>query len=182
MDVLPEPVVVARALSHKSMKIIFLYISICFTFSGFSQNSLKALLKKYNKETVPYIYVKQLKKQTPLPVFLDAREPFEYKVSHLKNAIHVGYDNFKIDHIQNKITNKNTKIVVYCSLGIRSEVIADKLEKAGYNHVENLYGGIFEWKNNNLPVYNAHEKETDSVHTFSKAWSKWIKKGIKVYE
>jgi len=33
---------------------------------------------------------------------------------------------------------------VYCSLGIRSEVIAKKLKKAGYTNVFNLYGGIFE--------------------------------------
>ncbi|MFB9105669.1 rhodanese-like domain-containing protein [Algibacter miyuki] len=78
--------------------------------------------------------------------------------------------------------NKDTQIVVYCSLGIRSESIADSLKQAGYTHVENLYGGIFEWKNNNFPVYNSEEKETDSIHTFNKAWSKWLKKGIKIYE
>ncbi len=160
----------------------FFYIFICVAFSGFSQNSLKSLLKKYNTESVPYIYVKQLKKQTTPPILLDARELPEYQVSHLKNAIFIGYDKFKIESIQKKIPNKNTKIVVYCSLGIRSETIADSLKKAGYKHVENLYGGIFEWKNNNLPIYNSAEKETDSIHAFSKEWSKWVKKGVKVYE
>ncbi|NMH87299.1 rhodanese-like domain-containing protein [Flavivirga algicola] len=162
-------------------KILF-YIFVCFAISGFSQNNLKSLLKKYNDESTPYIYVKQLKKQTVPPVLLDARELPEYKVSHLKNAIHIGYNTFKIENVQKKIPDKNTKIVVYCSLGIRSETIADSLKKAGYNHVQNLYGGIFEWKNNNLPIYNSSEKETDSIHAFSNAWSKWVKKGVKVYE
>ncbi|AUP80237.1 rhodanese-like domain-containing protein [Flavivirga eckloniae] len=162
-------------------KLLF-YIFICFTASGFSQNKLKSLLKKHNKESIPYIYVKELKEQATLPILLDARESSEYKVSHLKNAIYVGYDNFKINTVKTKIPNKNAKIVVYCSLGIRSESIADSLKKAGYNNVENLYGGIFEWKNNNLPIYNSEEKVTDSIHAFSKTWGKWIKKGTKVYE
>lgn len=164
------------------MNKLFFYIFICFTVTGVSQNSLKSLLKKHNKENIPYIYVKQLEKQIPQSILLDAREWSEYKVSHLKNAIYVGYDTFKIDSVQKKIPNKNTKIVVYCSLGIRSETIANNLKKVGYHNVENLYGGIFEWKNNNLPIYNAAEKVTDSIHAFSKAWSKWVKKGVKVYE
>ena len=72
--------------------------------------------------------------------------------------------------------------MVYCSVGIRSESIADSIKKAGYYNIENLYGGIFEWKNNNFPVYNSAQKETDSIHTYNKTWSKWLKKGIKVYE
>ena len=113
---------------------------------------------------------------------LDSREKQEFETSHLKGAIFVGYDFFNMDSIEEQLQNRNAEIVVYCSLGIRSEDIAEKLKKAGYQNVKNLYGGIFEWKNNNLPVYNAAEKETDSVHTFSKAWSKWLIKGIKVYE
>ena len=72
--------------------------------------------------------------------------------------------------------------MVYCSLGVRSEDIAEQLKKAGYNKVKNLYGGIFEWKNNGFPIYNLENKETDSIHTFSMKWSKWLKKGIKVYD
>jgi 3-mercaptopyruvate sulfurtransferase SseA len=71
---------------------------------------------------------------------------------------------------------------VYCSLGIRSETVASKLKKAGFTNVYNLYGGIFEWKHNDFPIYNSNEKETDSIHAFSKDWSKWAKKGIKIYD
>lgn len=166
------------------MKKKLLYILILFSITSlsYSQKTLSKLLEKYNKESVPYIYVNQLEKQTARPILLDAREWSEYKVSHLKNAIHVGYDEFKIESVQKKIPSKNTRIVVYCSLGIRSNSIANRLKKAGYNNVENLFGGIFEWKNNNLPIYNSVEKKTDSIHAFSEAWGKWVKKGIKIYE
>ena len=72
--------------------------------------------------------------------------------------------------------------MVYCSLGIRSEDVAEKLKKAGYTNVLNLYGGIFEWKNNDFTIYDSEEKETENVHTFDEAWSKWLTKGIKIYD
>ena len=140
------------------------------------------LLKQYKKNTVPYISVQELAMPNKNIFILDSRGFNEYETSHIKNAIHVDYDYFKLDSVQKIIPNKTSKIVVYCSVGIRSETIAEKLKKAGYTDVQNLYGGIFEWKNNDFSVYNSNEKETDSIHTFSKEWSKWLKKGIKVYE
>lgn len=164
------------------MKKIFLFIFIGISVSGFSQKKLSKLLKKQNTESIPYISVEALQNEKEDVILLDSREEKEFKISHLKNAICVGYDSFNLDFVQPKLPNKESKIVVYCSLGIRSEDIAEKLKKAGYTNVYNLYGGIFEWKNNDLEVLNSQEKSTDSIHTFSKAWSKWLNKGIKVYE
>lgn len=165
------------------IKHLTLYIITLVSLSGFSQKTLSKLLNQHNSESIPYINVNDLKNNNSDIIFLDAREQKEYNISHIKNAIFVGYDFFNIDSInKNKALKKDSKIIVYCSLGIRSEDIAEKLKKAGYTNVENLYGGIFEWKNNNLPVYNTKEKETDSIHVFSKNWSKWLKKGIKTYE
>jgi len=140
-------------------------------------------LNKYNTESIPYISVNDLKKETNKVVLLDSREPKEFKVSHLKNAICVGYDNFDINKTIKKLpADKNTKIVVYCSLGIRSEDVAEKIKKAGYTNVYNLYGGIFEWKNQDNTVVNSKNKPTKKVHTFNKDWSKWLLKGEKIYE
>lgn len=163
------------------MKYFLTYISI-FVFSyAISQESLAEVLNKYNDESIPYIFVNELKAEKSV-VIIDAREPEEYNVSHIKEAIFVGYKNFKIESFTSKIKNKNKKIVVYCSLGVRSEDIAKKLKDAGYTNVYNLYGGIFEWKNNNLNVYNANNQLTENIHTFSKQWSKWLTKGEKRYE
>ncbi|WP_299228376.1 rhodanese-like domain-containing protein [uncultured Psychroserpens sp.] len=163
------------------MKKILLFIIALVTFQLQAQENIDELLNEYNQNNIPYISVKELAKTKTKPIILDAREPQEYQVSHLKDAICVGYDSFELDAIEQQIPNKDDTIVVYCSLGIRSEVIADKLKKAGYTNVTNLYGGIFEWKNKNYSVYNSKEQETDSVHTFSKEWSKWLKRGQKVY-
>lgn len=164
------------------MKKLILLLFIGFSVTGFSQKKLSKLLKQQNTESIPYISVTDLKNETEEVILLDSRESKEYKTSHLENAICVGYDSFNLASVEPKLPNKDSKIVVYCSLGIRSEDVAEKLKKAGYTNVHNLYGGIFEWKNNNLEVLNAQEKATDSIHTFSKAWSKWLNKGVKVYE
>jgi len=164
------------------MKYNLFLLLLLHGFSLFAQKSIDKLLKQYNDNSVPYISVQELAMPKTEATILDSRELNEYQTSHLKNAIYVGYNQFKMDSVYKKIPNKNTKIVVYCSVGIRSESIADSLKKGGYKNVHNLYGGIFEWKSNNFPVYNKNEKETDSIHTFNKTWSKWLKKGIKVYE
>lgn len=113
------------------------------------------------------------------PVFLDAREKEEFTVSHIPGALWVGYDDFELS--RTSTLDKNTPIVVYCSVGYRSERIARKLKKAGFTDVSNLYGGIFHWVNEDHPVVDEHG-ETQRVHTYNEKWSKWLLKGEKVYE
>jgi len=164
------------------MKFISPVLIILISTFSFSQETMSDLLKKYNTKSIPYISVQELAMPKTNAIILDAREAKEFETSHIKNAICVGYDFFDLESISEKIPNKDAKIVVYCSLGIRSEDIAEKLKKAGYNNVLNLYGGIFEWKNKDFTVYNSEGTQTEKIHTFSKEWSKWLTKGIKVYE
>ncbi|MFI1745283.1 rhodanese-like domain-containing protein [Thalassobellus sediminis] len=164
------------------LKVYYIFVFLLIVQISSAQKTLNKLLKKYNDNSIPYISVDTLQTKIQDVIILDAREFLEYKISHIKSAIHVGYNNFNLKNITNQLNNKNIPLVVYCSLGIRSQDIAKKFKKAGYNNVENLYGGIFEWKNKNLKVYNYKEKETDSIHAFSKAWSKWLTNGIKIYD
>ena len=164
------------------MEKILFFICVCFSVSSFSQETLSELLKKHNNQSIPYISVQELAMPKTEAIVLDARELSEFEVSHLKNAIYVGYSKFQIDFIQDKIKDKDQVIVVYCSLGIRSEDIAEKLKSSGYTNVLNLYGGIFEWKNKDFKVFNSEEKETDNIHVFNEFWSKWLTKGSEIYE
>jgi len=137
-------------------------------------------LKKFNTESVPYIEVNTLNSLNHL-VLLDAREKEEFEVSHLENAVWVGAKTFDLDSVVTKIEDKDAEIIVYCSIGVRSENIGEKLMGAGYTNVKNLYGGIFAWKNEGRPVYDPAGNETEKVHVFSKHWGKLLKKGDKVY-
>jgi rhodanese-related sulfurtransferase len=144
---------------------------------------LDELLQQYNTRSIPYISVEELKmfQQNKDLVLLDAREPEEFKVSHIKGAVFSGYSNFSAEAISESIKDKSVLIVVYCSLGIRSEKISEKLKAEGYSNVRNLYGGIFEWKNKGFAVFDSEGKETEKVHAYSKNWSKWLTKGEKIY-
>ena len=163
---------------YKIFTLSFLLLS--FLVNG--QESIEKLLKTHNKESIPYISVQELAMPKTDAILLDSREFIEYETSHLKDAIHVGYDKFNIENITTSITDKSTTIVVYCSLGIRSEDIAEQLEKVGYTNVYNLFGGIFEWKNKDFTVYDIENKPTENVHAFSKEWSQWLLKGNKIYD
>lgn len=164
------------------MKYIGCIILFIISTTGFSQKTLSEVLKKYNSETVPYISVQELAMPKTKALILDTREQSEYAISHIEDAVFIGYNNFQLDAFERFHPKKNAAIIVYCSLGIRSETIGKKLKNAGYTNVQNLYGGIFEWKNNGFPVFNSQGKETDSIHAYSKEWGKWSQKGIKVYK
>lgn len=146
-----------------------------------AQRTLDNTLKLLNKETVPYIQLENLQLEDST-ILLDAREFGEFEVSHLKNAVWVGNSDFDPDKVLQTIKDKDKPIVVYCSIGVRSEDIGEKLQELGYSNVKNLYGGIFEWKNNNGTVYNSQGVETDSVHAYNRLWGRLLKKGVKVYE
>jgi rhodanese-related sulfurtransferase len=166
------------------MKVILAFIiCLCFIKPAISQKSIDKLLERYNTKSISYISVEELRmfQMNDNVTILDAREPEEFKTSHLKSAINVGFNDFTSEENQIQKLKKNTTIIIYCSVGIRSEQIGEKLKKAGFTNLKNLYGGIFEWKNKGYPIIDSEGKETENVHTFSKIWSKYLTAGNPVY-
>lgn len=111
-------------------------------------------------------------------IYLDAREKEEYEVSHIDHALWAGYNTFKVKRF--KELPKDSKIVVYCTVGYRSEKVTEKLEKAGFTNVSNLYGGIFEWVHSGKKVYN-DSGATQNIHTFDSDWAQWLETGNKIF-
>lgn len=163
-----------------NLTILLLVLFVNFA-SG--QKSLKKLLKANNSHSIPYISVAELRmhQMNDSVVILDAREPNEFQVSHIASSKNVGFNDFSSEEKQLQQLSRNTQIVVYCSIGIRSEQIGEKLKKAGFTNVRNLYGGIFEWKNKDYPVIDSIGIETENIHTFSKIWSKYLHTGNPIY-
>lgn len=113
-------------------------------------------------------------------IVLDIRSEEEYAVSHIREARFVDYESFEPSRLADLDTTR--KVVVYCSVGYRSERVGEKLGNLGFDEVYNLYGGIFQWKNQGYEVVNPGGNVTDSVHTYNRRWGKWLEKGVKVYE
>ena len=161
------------------MRLSILFLPLLFlSQSCLPQKSIEAALSKYNTNSVEYTFVEDLKKDEA--VLFDTRKFEEYEVSHIENATWVGYKKFDIESIEERFPDKATPIVVYCSIGVRSEDIGEKLLEAGYTEVKNLYGGIFEWTNAGNSLIDS-VGTTKKIHGYNKQWSKLLRQGQIVY-
>lgn len=163
-------------MSKKIAIFLFLFFPVA-VFSQIKNPDFKEMLDDLYEHSVPLISVDSLKHMKNV-YLLDAREKEEFEVSHLKNAKNVGYIWFDMRKVAD--IPKNAKVVVYCSVGYRSEKIAEKLLNNGFQKVYNLYGGIFEWVNQHHPVYKTNGVQTAEIHTYNKSWEKWISNGNKI--
>jgi rhodanese-related sulfurtransferase len=166
---------------HK-LAYLFFYLT-AFVQSACGQNSPNRLghcqNPRFDREVaawlsfkVPAIDVDSLHKALGTVTVLDAREPKEYAVSHIPGAVNCGYDRFDLSQLEG--LDKTRPIVVYCSIGYRSEKIAQKLTKAGFTNVSNLYGSIFEWANRGYPMLGPDEQPTARLHTYNRSWGRWV--------
>lgn len=161
----------------KYLILSFLFIS--FQSIGQSPEYIK-LLESYYDDTETISIAAAAKKMNVEKIFfLDTRESDEFNVSHIDGAQCVGYDDFKITSVSN--ISKSAEIIVYCSIGSRSQTIAKKLSEAGYTNVKNIYGGFFHWANSGYPMVNDQGKDTAFIHGYSKEWGKWVTNGITIY-
>jgi len=136
------------------------------------ENPIYALvLRILLSESIDQISVSEAQ-QLQAPIWLDTRTWPEYEISHIKDAIWVGEslsDKSFLDTIA-----KTQTIVVYCSIGYRSENLSYNLTRLGYTKTRNLYGGIFEWVNQKYPVYNQCAIPTKRIHSYNKFWKLWV--------
>ncbi|WP_133273185.1 rhodanese-like domain-containing protein [Hymenobacter radiodurans] len=143
----------------------------------------RQMLKTLYRETVPTIQpaalADLLRAKSQKVVLLDTRTPAEYKVSHLTGAKFVNFDSFE----KNEFTglSRDQTVVVYCSVGARSERVGERLKALGFRDVRNLYGGVFQWVNEGRPIYNA-AGPTRQIHPYSALWSVWLRQGEQVYK
>ena len=122
--------------------------------------------------SVPTIGVRELKDIQNEVYIFDAREEEEYRTSHIEGARYLGYKKFEKQNLAD--VPKNAKVVLYCSVGYRSEKIGERLLKMGFTDVNNLYGSIFEWVNQGYPIVGPDGEPTRKVHTYNSKWSQWI--------
>ncbi len=109
----------------------------------------------------------------PQPFVLDARSQAEYEISHIKTAV-------RIDPVAPSLTalstvSKDTPIIVYCSVGYRSAKVAQQLQKQGFFQISNLSGGLFQWANEERPLFKDDGHPTQLVHPYDAIWGKMLK-------
>lgn len=84
----------------------------------------------------------RLNREDARPVILDVREPWELKVCALPNCAHI-----PMGQIPSRLTelDPQAELVVVCHHGIRSQQVANYLERRGFGRIYNLRGGVDAW-------------------------------------
>lgn len=160
--------------------ILFIFQTIGFVWTQEIEPEYKKMIeKKYDFPTINPDSLEANLSNVDY-VILDTRERDEYTVSHIPGALRFGYDNPNYDLLKDIDTSKT--IVLYCSIGVRSEKIGETLEDKGFNSVFNLYGGIFLWADQNRPMETVENDKTTEVHGYNRFWGRWVKKAPVVYE
>lgn len=106
------------------------------------------------KSRVKEIDIGQLQQLAEPYLLIDVREDREWQNGHLPEAIHLGKGVIERD-IETAVTDKNTKLVLYCGGGFRSALAGDMLQLMGYADVLSLAGGYTAWVNAGLPIVKA---------------------------
>jgi rhodanese-related sulfurtransferase len=163
-------------MQKNTLSLLFLLL----TASLMGQRTMEKTITKLVKGDVPLVHVTELSVNTSY-ITLDTREKEEFDVSHLPGAHYIGYTDFDPKKMVDLIPGKNATVVVYCSIGVRSEKIGKKLMAMGYTDVKNLAGGIIQWKNKGQTVVDSFGNETDKIHTYNRLFGLLLNKGKKVY-
>lgn len=132
--------------------------------------SFEEMLNGLLEGTVPQISTEELAAKKPA-VVLDSRSKEEFDVSHLEGARWVGFKKFDIASLSD--VDRDEPIVIYCSVGKRSELIGEQLQKAGFSNVRNLRGGLFQWANEGRPIVDS-TGPSSTVHPYDKNWGRWL--------
>jgi len=159
------------------LKVFFLSTLLLCAFTTTAQeSSFNTMVDALISRRVPVLSVEELQTK-PNIILLDTRTKAEYDVSHIENAVWVGEKNWDLKSLKQ---NKEQTVVVYCSVGYRSEKLVKKLLHLNFKKTFNLYGGIFDWVNKGYHVEN-NRGITNSIHGYDKSFVRWIEKGVVIF-
>ncbi|MCZ7529144.1 MAG: molybdopterin-synthase adenylyltransferase MoeB [Acidimicrobiia bacterium] len=101
--------------------------------------------------------------------FLDVREQDEVDQGVVPGAVHIPRGHLE-SQVENRLTDRDAPVVVYCAGGVRSAFAARTLEELGYTDVVSMAGGYGRWKDEGRPwvtpaVLTADQRDRYQRHT-----------------
>lgn len=82
---------------------------------------------------------------------VDVREPNEYAEGHIEGARNIPLAKIE-ERIAELESHRDLPILLNCQSGTRSLAAGKKLTRLGFTQVFELKGGMFAWKDQNLPT------------------------------
>lgn len=153
--------------------ILGLFIAAFALFFSIYQRGYYTLWQMGSVERIDAFQAEKLMKESELTV-LDVREENEYNISHLPGAIR--YQDDLLDGL-----SPDQPILVYCTVGLRSNDLAKKLSDQGFRKVYEIKGGILSWANKGKVINDSGGQKTDTLHTYNKFFSPFLRSGKSVY-
>lgn len=174
-----------------------LLMSLVMSASSFANETAttdnKALNKTHAKVSKSYEGVSHINADTLASMdkesflIFDVRERDEFDVSHIENSTWVKpsmeADEFYVVYGEQI---KDKTLVLYCSVGVRSSRLAEKLmtsrPAANNSPIYNLEKGIFGWHNESRPL-ELNSDSTDFVHPYNRLWGRMVnRKDLRRYK
>lgn len=120
---------------------------------GFLQivNDAKSRVKEENVEQA-----QRRLEENPGARLVDVREDDEFRAGHVKGAVHLGKGVIERD-VEKVFPDKNIELHLYCGGGFRSALVADNLQKMGYQNVISIDGGFRGFKAANAEIVSGDE-------------------------
>jgi rhodanese-related sulfurtransferase len=121
--------------------------------AGYLRNGLRSLetrpdLIVFTERLSAPFAAELLSSSQPL-VLIDVRTPRERGQKKISGSL-----SFPLNHLLERAAElpKNRALLVHCAGGYRSSIAASILQKAGFEHVSEIAGGIAAWETAKLPV------------------------------
>lgn len=107
-------------------------------------------MKDTGKHLSPKEWKEMIEKKDPNTILVDVRNEYEWKVGHFEEAILPNLKTFKdfkeyIDELKHKYAPSNTKVMMYCTGGIRCEIYSCLMKNKGFDNVFQLEGGVIKY-------------------------------------
>lgn len=84
-------------------------------------------------------------------VAVDIRDRKDFNAGHITGAIHLPLSS--LDKKMHELEKyKDKQIIVVCKMGSSANLAVSKLQKAGYQQVARLKGGMMQWQTDSMPV------------------------------
>lgn len=84
-------------------------------------------------------------------VLIDVREESDWREGHVEGATHLRRGEIELE-IEEQVPDLKKPIICYCGGGSRSALVAESLQKMGYENVRSMAGGLRAWKEAGLPM------------------------------
>jgi rhodanese-related sulfurtransferase len=98
--------------------------------------------KRQIEEVTP-AQVRQMQDRKDNVLYLDVREPNEWNLGRIPQAVHLPRGN--LESKVEAMIDRAQKVVIYCARGNRSALAALTMKQMGYENVASMSGGIQGW-------------------------------------